>query len=111
MDRDNSRNYLLILENNFDKGNDYDVICNNDIELCESDAPFDKHVVNCGIAITRELPFQCSVCNRQFTTQRRYSNYIDGGCKYNIPCDHCGHIFSSKFGLEYHINSGKCNNV
>ncbi len=50
-------------------------------------------------------PFTCQTCGRQFTTQTRYDNHVDGGCKYHNPCSACDRVFSGATALKKHLRT------
>jgi uncharacterized C2H2 Zn-finger protein len=86
----------------------YDLIVheNRKIKCKDPNAP-----ISVEVNTSENRPFECIDCNRTFTTQARYNNHIDGGCKYKRPCPYCKRVFKGSIFLEVHLKTSQCGQV
>ena len=62
------------------------------------------------------INFFCNICNRNFTTKKRYENHMQSyhGVQLNLSnmfkCEHCNHISSTKGNLKIHSSTCKAKN-
>ncbi len=57
---------------------------------------------------TETKSYECKDCGLVLTTERRFVNHREGGCKYTVPCPHCGNTFKGKNSLDKHLRDNSC---
>lgn len=52
--------------------------------------------------------YTCEDCGLVLTTEKRFVNHREGGCKYAVPCPHCNSVFKAKHTLDKHLRDNVC---